>query len=106
MKKVLSLFCLFCFFVPLFGQDASKLYRQCKGCHGKYGNHPAYERQSGVLAGRTQAELSVIMKAIRDGDYKTGRVNKIMKKSIQDFDDKDIEVLAEYISKFKKEKTE
>lgn len=75
-----------------------KLYRKCAGCHGKDGKHVPFEKENGVLHGRDKQELKLIMEAIRDGFYKDDKLNKIMRKAIRKFSDKEIDMVAEYIS--------
>lgn len=78
--------------------NAQKLYRKCAGCHGQDGAHAPYERETGILKGRTQEELKIIMTMIRNGEYKSDKINNIMRKAIKKFSDKDIDVVSEYIS--------
>jgi len=83
-------------------KDGETLYKKCRGCHGVDGKHVPFEIVSGVIAGRDKVELELIIKAIKEGDYKEGRLNKIMKKVLVKFSNKDIAVVSEYISKFKR----
>lgn len=77
--------------------DGEKLYKKCLGCHGKDAKHAPFERENGVLYGRDKEELKLIMQAIRDGHYKEDKLNKIMRKSIKNFSNSDIENIVQYI---------
>lgn len=95
---VLFLFTCKLFLVDSYANEAEVLYKKCLGCHGKDAKHAPFERQNGILSGREAEELKLIMQAIRDGNYKDDKLNKIMRKSIKNFSDTDIEVLAKYIT--------
>ncbi|MDA7847959.1 hypothetical protein N8972_00525 [Sulfurospirillum sp.] len=82
-------------------KDGKTLYKKCRGCHGTDGKHIPFEQKNGVLAGRDKVELELIIKAINDGNYKEGKLNKIMQKVIAKFTPEDITVVSEYISRFK-----
>lgn len=100
MKFLVSLFFTCMFLVASEAKvDAQQLYKKCVGCHGKDAKHAPYERPAGILHGRTQEELKLIMLMIRSGEYKNDKINKIMTKSIKNFSDADIEAVSEYISK-------
>lgn len=100
MKFLVSLFftCV-CLVANEAKVDAQQLYKKCVGCHGKDAKHAPYERPAGILHGRTQEELKLIMLMIRSGEYKNDKINKIMTKSIKNFSDTDIDAVSEYISK-------
>lgn len=83
-------------------KDGKTLYKKCRGCHGIDGKHVPFEHKNGVLAGREKVELELIIKAINDGNYKDGKINKIMQKVISRFTPEDITIVSEYISQFKK----
>ncbi len=83
-------------------KDGKTLYKKCRGCHGVDGKHVPFELTNGVIAGRDKTELEFIIKAIHDGNYKDGKLNKIMQKVIKKFSNEEISIISEYISKFKK----
>jgi|GEM_PF-5800984 cytochrome c553 len=81
-----------------YATDASKLYRKCAGCHGRDAKHAPYERQAGILHGRSQEELQIIITMIKNGEYKSDRINMIMRKAISKLSKDDIKLLSGYIS--------
>lgn len=82
-------------------RDGKTLYKKCRGCHGIDGKHIPFEMKNGVIAGRDKVELELIIKAIHDGNYKEGKINKIMQKILMKFSPEEISIVAEYISRFK-----
>lgn len=102
MRKSLVFLILSSVTVVSFAADAQSLYRKCKGCHGKDGKHAPYEKQTGILAGRSEAELVAVITAIRNGQYEQNRVNDVMKKAVKKLNDEDISLLSKYIATFKK----
>jgi cytochrome c553 len=91
---ILSMFLFSC----AYATDASQLYRKCAGCHGRDAKHAPYERQAGILHGRSQEELEIIITMIKNGEYKDDRINMIMRKAISKLSKDDIRLLSEYIS--------
>lgn len=84
-----------------FSADGKTLYKKCQGCHGMSGKHIPFEREQGVLAGRDKVEIELIIRAINDGSYTGDKLNKIMKKTINQFSDEEIKNVSEYIGNFK-----
>ena len=82
-------------------KNGEAMYRKCKGCHGTDGRHAPFEKQRGVLAGRGEIELFVVLRAMRYGYY-MGKPDKIMEKLIFNFTEEDLKLISAYISKFKK----
>jgi|LGOV01.1.fsa_nt_gb cytochrome c553 len=82
-------------------KDGKTLYKKCRGCHGIDGKHIPFEQRNGILAGREKIELELIINAIHDGNYKDGKLNKIMQKVIRKFSPEEIVIVSEYISRFK-----
>jgi cytochrome c553 len=95
---VLVFFTCKLFLVDAYALEAEMLYKKCLGCHGRDAKHAPFERENGILSGREAGELKLIMQAIRDGNYKDDKLNKIMRKSIKNFSDTDIDVLSKYIA--------
>lgn len=83
-------------------RDGKTLYKKCRGCHGINGRHIPFERKSGFLAGRNKEEIKSIIQAIKNGSYPSDKLNNIMQKTISKFSDAEVEVVSEYISRFKK----
>lgn len=82
-----------------YATDASKLYRKCAGCHGRDAKHAPYEREAGILHGRSQEELEIIITMIKDGEYKNDKINTIMRKAISKLSKDDVKAIAHYISR-------
>ncbi len=100
--RILLVTCML-FVISCFGvQDGEDIYKKCRGCHGIDGKHLPFERANGFLIGRDKTELLHIIKDIHYGSYKKAKINKIMQKVISKLSIKEIESVAEYISKFKK----
>lgn len=98
MKQVVLIFFTCTLFAQIsFARSGEELYRKCIGCHGKDAKHAPFEKESGILYGREVEELKIIMKAIRDGDYPSDKLNIIMQKSIKSFSDEDIDLISKYI---------
>ena len=83
-----------------FGADGKTLYNKCRGCHGIDGKHVPFERPQGILAGRDQAEIELLIKAVKDGSYPADKLNKIMRHVIDKFSDEDISTISAYIGSF------
>lgn len=81
-----------------YATDASKLYRKCAGCHGRDAKHAPYEREAGILHGRSQEELEIIITMIKNGEYKKDKINTIMRKAISKLSKDDVKAISQYIS--------
>lgn len=94
-----TFFLIVLLFSTSYATNGSKLYRKCAGCHGRDARHAPYEREAGILHGRSQEELEIIITMIKNGEYKSDKINKIMRKAISKFSEQDVKDVAHYISK-------
>jgi len=94
-------------YIPTLGQkverDGAALYKRCAGCHGMKGENIALGG-SKVIQKCSKEDLMKKLKGYRDGAFSGLRV-PIMEEQVADLSDRDIEVLASYITGFKKVKT-
>lgn len=78
--------------------DAAKLYVKCAGCHGQKGTMKALGK-SGIIAGKSKDELIKLIKGYKAGTLNQYGMGAVMKGQVGNLSDKEIEALAEYISK-------
>ena len=81
--------------------DAAKLYVKCAGCHGPKGTMKALGK-SKIIAGKSKDELIKLIKGYKAGTLNQYGMGAIMKGQVGNLSDKEIEALAEYISKLNK----
>jgi cytochrome c553 len=93
-------------YIPTLGKrverDGAALYKRCAGCHGMQGENVALGG-SKVIQKCSKKDLIKKLKGYRDGAFSGLRV-PIMEEQVADLSDKDIEILATYITGFKKSK--
>ncbi|MFV0349447.1 MAG: c-type cytochrome [Halodesulfovibrio sp.] len=81
-----------------FSQDGASLYKACQGCHGAQGEKLAMG-VGAPLKGQSAEDLSKKMHGYKDGSY--GHAKKaVMENLMKRFDDAQIQVLSDHISKF------
>jgi len=79
-------------------ENSAVLYKQCAGCHGEDGKHKAFGR-SAVIAGQSKDKLLEKLSFFRNGSDEAEGTSKVMKKQLKNLSKKELEALAEYISK-------
>jgi cytochrome c len=97
MKYFLILFSFIFFSLSLFANQ--QLYQKCASCHGTDASKKALG-VSNILKGQSKDELVKKMKGYKDGSY-GGSKKSVMASQMKDLSDKDINDLADYISKLK-----
>ena len=88
---------------PLELENASKLYSKCISCHGKKGTMVAPGSMNSILiANLSKESLVKSLHGYRDRTLVKGPRAAIMYLQAMDLSDEDIDLLASYISNFKK----
>ncbi|MGD9654175.1 MAG: cytochrome c [Sulfuricurvum sp.] len=81
----------------VYAQEGAALYAKCVTCHGAGGEKVALGK-SKIIKDMSVDELVTSMKGYQDGTY-GGAQKGLMKNQMKNFDDTQIKLLAEYISK-------
>jgi len=81
--------------------QAKELYKKCQRCHGKKAELHAL-RRSDIIAYYKKEDIVKALKAYKKGKRDRHRYGYLMKGIVSDLSEYDINILAEYISKFKK----
>lgn len=74
------------------------VFQGCAKCHGTDGRNSAYGR-SDAIAGQSADELKESIMFFKDSTFERKGVMLVMSKQVKHLSEKDIENLAEYISK-------
>ena len=98
MKK-LSLALMIAVASTLMAGEGASLYNKCAGCHGAKAEKKALNK-SQVIQGWDKAKLVTALNGYKDGSY-GGAMKGLMRGQVAGYDDKQIEEVAEYISKLK-----
>jgi len=82
--------------------SAGEIYKTCAGCHGKNGEQKALGK-SAPIAGQDVNKTIEQLQAYKSRNFDLHGMGGLMKGQVSHLKDKDIEALAIYISKMKKE---
>lgn len=74
------------------------VFKGCAKCHGKDGRNTAYGR-SDMLAGQNVEDLTESITFFKESTFERRGVMLVMSKQVKHLSDKDIENLAQFISK-------
>ncbi len=74
------------------------LYKKCASCHGEDGRHKAFGR-SEKIGGKSKEEILKKLLFFRSLSADATGTSKVMRKQLKNLSQKEIEELAEYISK-------
>lgn len=82
-------------------RDGASLFKQCAGCHGKDGQNKAFGR-SGIIGGQSAEDLLESLMFFKTSEFTTHSSATVMAKQVKNLSEKDIQELAQFISKLKK----
>lgn len=74
------------------------VFKGCAKCHGKDGRNTAYGR-SDMLAGQSVEDLTESITFFKESTFERKGVMLVMSRQVKHLSDKDIENLAQFISK-------
>lgn len=78
--------------------EGKKLFMKCAGCHGQKGELVPSIGKSKIIRGWEKVQIIYALKGYQEGTY--GKAMKgVMRGQVATLNDKEIEILAEYISK-------
>ena len=97
LKKNLFIFLLLS--SSLLAIDGVAIYSKCAKCHGENGKHPAFGKSAKIAGWKMEQTVAVLN--IFKHMSKFDKFARVMNRHVAKLSEKEIEAVAEYISKLK-----